>query len=700
MKTWIPNIFKELLILMKYQQFSSQAWLSLWLILMSLSTNIVNASTEKADLILRNGVIYTVDKAQSQAESVAVKEGNILFVGSNSEVVQYQDEQTRIIELEGRMVLPGFHDSHLHPLEAGSEVGSTCDLKTVSDESSFKNFPKNVIATLRECAPYQKGTQWILGGGHYISTLFDLLDSGQSPLAILDEAIPDKPVAMLEETSHSLWINSVAWQQAVQQGIFNEEDINVPGGIVYRDDAGKFTGILFENAGNRVLDIAFTPSKELNNLNYEGLLYGLEILAQHGITSMVDARTYWQRGHLDVWKRAESEGKLTARAVLSLWAYPHLGDELQIEKLKSMYQNNADSLLRVSQVKVYSDGIVGNGTAALLEPYQASFGITDEDKGLNYFEESRLTHYVTELEKVGFDMHIHTIGDRAVRESLNAIEAAQKTNGNIMRRHRLTHLELIHPDDRPRFAQLGVIADFQLAGEFTEPKHAKAENQPLIGERASDMFPVKNLYDTGTTITLSSDWDVSEISPFLGIERALKQNKLPNLESAIRAYTINAAFLMRQENLTGSIEVGKYADLIVIDQNLSEIPVGKIDETTVLLTLLAGKEVYRHPDFSCGSFDAVTNLLLLPEVDAMSLGVYSVNLKLVGSDPIIFELLSATPVTASGNSCAAHFDGTTGKLEIPVVKVGGKRYLANLARENIADVFRFSLDFLEEIKLL
>jgi hypothetical protein len=656
-------------------------------------TNVFAA--EIADLILQNGKIYTVNEAQPWAEAIAIKNGQIVFVGANSEINNYKGPQTTLIELGGRMVLPGFHDSHLHPLEAGSEVGTTCDIMGITH-------PNQIIKTLQACAPNQIGTDWILGGGHAIGTLFELLDNGQLPINILDEAIPDKPVALLEETSHSLWINSIAWAQAVTAYGFDDNTSEVPGGIIYRDEKGDFTGILFENTGNMVLDLAFTRSESMDQLTYEGLLYGLKILAQNGITSITDARTYWKRGHLEAWQKAKREGQLTTRAVLGLWAYPHSNDDEQIAQLISLYNYDPKSLLQISQVKIYSDGIIGNGTAALLEPYQISFDLTSENKGLNYFNEERLTRYMTELERAGFDLHIHTIGDRAVREALNAIEAAQKTNGELNdRRHRLTHLELVDVKDRPRFAQLGVIADFQLAGEFTEPKHAKVENQPLIGQRTVDMFPVRSLYDSGAKITLSSDWDVSEPSPFLGIECAVTTGKLPNLETAIQAYTINAAFLMRQEKVTGSIEVGKYADLVVLDQNLFEIPVNKISKTKVLLTLLAGQEVYRHANFansaSClpANFDFATYLLHLPEVNTDNLGTYAVNMGLLGFEPPMLELRSATPIIASKNSCVANFDGTI--LHIPRVSISEQVFLASLVREN-SNEFIFILS--EELKLI
>lgn len=553
---------------------------------------------EEADLILREGTIVTVNESQAWAEAVAVKDGQIIFVGANSEVGAYQGAQTRVIRLEGRLVLPGLHDSHLHPLEAGSSVAGTCSLP--NDGSSAEA----MIPILQACAPNQIGTEWVLGHGF---SIFSLLEGERLPVEILDEAIPDKPAAMLEETSHALWVNSLALQAAG----FDANSPNPPGGVIDKDkQTGEPSGLLIDNAGNMVMDLALARSDKLDQLNYEGLLDSLDLLAENGITSIADARAYWQRGHLEAWQRAEQEETLTVRAVLGLWAYPAMDDQQQIESLTALYSNDPERLLRISQVKMYSDGIIPNGTAALLEPYNFTPSFTG-NLGLNYFDETRLTEYVTALEQVGFDLKIHAIGDRAVREALNAIEAARNSNGDgIERRHHLTHVELVHADDYNRFAKLGVIADFQVGGDLTDPAHF-TDTAEFIGSRALDLVPVRTIYDTGAVVTLSSDWDVTPLNPFNGIERSLMRDEqsLPDVDAAVRAYTINAAYLMRQEDRVGSIEVGKLADLIVVNQNIFTVPTEQISETTVLLTLLEGEEIYRD-----ASFGGMSQSIYLPLV--------------------------------------------------------------------------------------
>ncbi len=547
--------------------------------------------TQAADLVLRDGSIHLVDRAMSVVSALAIRQGRVLFVGSSEAVEDYIGADTAVIDLEGRTVLPGLHDVHLHPLEAGSFVAGTCATDSEADLLS-----EEFQAFLLSCAPRQRGNiDWVLGFGHSIVQLLDLPD-GVRPVDILDDALPNTPVAFIEETSHSVWVNTAALQLA---GIDRYTPDPV-GGVIARDRNGDPTGLLLDNAGDLVYELAFLPpTDQLRELHYEGLLWALERIARNGITSMVNARVYTRRGYLDVWRRAEEAGTLTARTILGLWAYPTLGpgesDDDQIERLISLYANDPEALLRVSQVKFYSDGIHLNETAATLEPYALAdrlpFPVSPDHRDLNYFDEQRLTRYVQALESAGFDAHIHAIGDRGVRESLNAIEEVIARNGaGVDRRHRLTHVEEVAEADIERFAELGVIADFQLAGDFV---------LPAPGESADGYLPVREIYDTGARITLSSDWDVSSLSPFVGMQNSLlrAEQSLPSLEAALRAYTIDAAYLMRSEERTGSLEVGKYADLVVLDQDIFAVPIEDIGRTRVLLTLLGGEAVFRDPGF-------------------------------------------------------------------------------------------------------
>ena len=527
-----------------------------------------------------NGDIYTVNSKQPWAEAMVVEQGEILYIGEETQAKTYVNANTQIHNLEGHMVLPGLHDVHLHPMEASSD-----EVPCILDSQNTVN---QWVQEIKSCAQQNPNEEWLLGWGHSILTL---LESSVEPVKLLDDLAQDRPVAIMEETSHSVWVNSIALQRLGLDGVIEAQ--TVQGGAVLLNDQKRSIGVLLDGAGDLAFDIAMKEDPERLERNYEALLAGLEEVNRHGITSIVDARIYWQRGYLKAWKRADAEDTLTARSVLSLWAYPSLDDTKQLAELKAMYQNREDSLLKVNQIKYYSDGITHNATAALLEPYKDYFPEVG-NTGLNYFDEERLATYITELSRIGFDAHIHAIGDRGVRESLNAIEAAQKRTGKTGR-HRLTHVEMVSATDKPRFEKLNVVADFQLAGEFTHPENFH-EMEPLIGARAHDQLPVKDIYDTGARITLSSDWDVSSLSPFVGMQNAITRGEqsLPDLNAAIEAYTINAAYVMNQETITGSLEVGKAADFIVIDQNIFDVAPNKIANTRVLKTVLEGDVVFNQ----------------------------------------------------------------------------------------------------------
>lgn len=542
-----------------------------------LLTPLAQADEAAASLVLHNARIYTVSSAQPWAEALAIdEEGTILAVGSAAQVDEYADDDTEFVDLGGRLVLPGFQDSHAHVLDASSEAQGDCQLDSDGELEQW-------LTAIGECAEQAHG-KWLLGSGYALHTL---LDSGESPRALLDAVSTEQPIAIMEETSHSYWLNS----KALQLAGFEAAQGNPEGGVILRDEQGELTGVVLDNAGDLVMDKALPPSKALQEVYYQAVLYGQDELARNGITSVADARVFWRRGHLEAWQRAAREDQLKARTTLGLWAYPQLDDDEQLADLKALYQpGGADDLLHVSQIKLYVDGIVHNTTARLRQPYQHSLAGVDPH-GLYYFTPERLQRYARELSAAGFDLHIHTIGDQAVRDALDAIAQAEPG------RHRLTHVELVEQADIPRFRQLGVIADFQPSRYFT-PSFLK-DNQPLIGERAYQMLPMRALYDSGARVTLSSDWDVNPLSPLGIMQNALSLGArgLPSLEAAIRAYTLEAAYTLRQEQDTGSLEVGKQADLVVLDRDIFKLPTSQIGQAKVLWTLLGGEEVYRAKGF-------------------------------------------------------------------------------------------------------
>ncbi|MCP3980299.1 MAG: amidohydrolase [bacterium] len=561
--------------------------------LAALAASVAPAAEVPADLIIANGFIYTVNSAQPTAQAIAIRDGEIVFVGSDTAALEFKGTRTQTLDLGGRMAMPGIHDSHVHILEAFHAAGGTCFLPPGQSLNSY-------IPILQQCAPNQVGTDWVLGFGHSIFDLHQEIEAGVVPKDTLDAAVPDQPVAILEETSHSVWVNSAALAEA---GI-DAATPDPPGGRILKvAGTGEPNGILLDAAGEMVMDLALLPNPALEQMNYDALLVGLAQANENGITSLADARCYWRRGYDAAWTRARDEETLTVRAVVGLWAYPYETDDAQqIADLIAMFSDDPQSRLRFSQVKMYSDGELSTTTAALQQPYAPDpfffTGTLAGPLGLNYFQQSRLTTYVTQLEAAGFDMHIHAIGDRGVHEALDAIEAADLANGGAFDgRHRLTHVSLVEAVDVPRFADLGVIADFQLLspglfnfyyGIYLAPGIIPQEGQRL-----------RTLYDAGARVVLSSDYDVGDLSPFVGMQTALSMGSqsLPHIDAAIRAYTIEPAYLMRQEDRVGSIEVGKRADIIVLDRDITSVSTAQIGGAVVQWTLLDGEEVWRQPSF-------------------------------------------------------------------------------------------------------
>jgi len=560
------------------------------ILVLSLAALPAQSSVPEADRILHHGAIYTVDPTQPWVEAMAMKDGVILYVGNHAGAMAYQGPSTESVHLRGRMVMPGIGDSHVHLLEAHHPATGTVILESGASLETY-------IPTIQAQAGDQIGTNWVLGWGF---SLFDVLIDefffARTPLAILDDAVPNGPAIIMEETSHAMWVNRAALAAA---GI-DRFTPDPPGGVIMKNFwNGRPNGILLDAAGELVMDLALTRTPELDRLNNKALKYAYPHAARNGITAIADARAFWKRGYIDAYKKAEQRGVMTARTVLGLWAYPDLDDTAQIAQLISMYENNPASRLKISQVKLYSDGITALSTGAMLDPYRrlTLAGPT----GLNYFPESRLTRYITELEVAGFDMHIHAIGDRGVRESLNSIEAAQARNPGLPeRRHRITHVEYVEPSDVPRFKQLGVIADFQMSSDFVLPDH-EFDSAPILGRHRIEErgLPLLDIFNTDAHVVLSSDYDVGSLSPFVGMQNALNRGaqSLPSLDAAIRAYTIEAAYLMRLDDIAGSLEVGKSADYIVLDRNLFSIPSDRIGKTKVLQTTLEGDVVWQSRRF-------------------------------------------------------------------------------------------------------
>ncbi|WP_397571488.1 amidohydrolase [Schlesneria sp. T3-172] len=537
-----------------------------------------------ADLIFRNGAVYTVDAARSWADSVAIREGRIVYVGNGAEIQKWTGPQTRQIDLAGKMLLPGFNDSHVHLIGGGIELGE-CDINGLTTVTAIQDAVK--AYALRH--PEKK---WIRGGGWPLT-----LEEGNPSKELLDRVMPDRPVLLDAFDGHSTWANSMALKLA---GITRETP-DPPRGRIERDpQTGEPTGTLRESASRLVINKIppYTPDEYLN-----GLRRGLEVANRFGITSVQEASVAEQ--HLKALSELDRTRELTVRVVAAMRVDP-AKQMLQIPQFVEWREKFRGRRLRATSVKIFEDGVIESRTASLLQPY---LGGTQERGWLN-FEPEVLNPLVVELDRLGFQIHVHAIGDRAIQCSFDALELGQRQNGRRDSRHHLAHIELFDPSDIGRFRKLGVIANFQ-------PLWANADlyivnmTQPILGpERSRWLYPIRSVAETGALIACGSDWSVTSMNPLEAIQiavtrRGLNEGPGPawipeetvDLSLMLAAYTINGAYVNFQEQETGSIEVGKAADLIVLDRNLFEIPRHEIHQAKVLLTLLEGEPVYRSADF-------------------------------------------------------------------------------------------------------
>jgi predicted amidohydrolase YtcJ len=538
-----------------------------------------------ADLIFINGAIYTLDAAQPWADALAVQNGKILYVGDDSIVEKLKSTDTKIIDLKGKMVLPGFHDSHIHLVTGGVELGQ-CDLNGLQTQDE-------IFEKIKRYASDNPEKEWIVGGGWDLP----LFPKANPTKEQLDQLVPDRPAYLSAADGHSAWVNSKALAVA---GITGETPDPEGGRIERVKGTHEPSGTLRENAAGLVAEHLpeLSPDDYLN-----GLRAGLLLANSFGITSINEASA--DEDILNAYAEFDRRQELSVRVVASIHVDPKMGLD-QIEDLLKKREQYKGSHLRATAAKIFADGVIESHTAALLEPYLDRPGYC----GLPNLEPDLFNRLATALDKEHFQIHIHAIGDRAIRMSLDALEAAQKINGARDARHHIAHLQLIHPDDIPRFKSLNVIANFQALWAYPD-LYITELTEPVLGpERSRWLYPIGSIVKSGAKIVGGSDWSVSSMNPLDAIQVAVTRKALddPNapswipeelidLPTILAAYTINGAFLNRQEEITGSLEVGKAADLVVLDRNIFVIPPTDIHKAKVLLTLLEGKEVYRDKLF-------------------------------------------------------------------------------------------------------
>jgi predicted amidohydrolase YtcJ len=499
--------------------------------------------TAQADLLIIGAPVWTGDPARPWADAVAVRAGRVAAAGPEPEVAVLRGPATRVLRLGGGLVVPGFADAHVHTAAGGLEL-ARCDLHGVE--------PAAYAATVARYAAERPGEPWVLGGGWAM----DAFGTAGPHAAALDAVVADRPVLLESTDGHSAWVN----RRALELAGITRATPDPPRGRIVRDAAGEPTGALYEAAMDLVAGLAPEPGPA----EWEAAIErGQAHLHRLGVTAWQDAAVGPEM--LAAYRALAEAGRLTGRAVAALRWEPAEG-LAQLDGLAERRERGTPGRLRATAVKIFADGVFENQTAAMLAPYLDGDGRPTANTGIAMLGAAELTAAVTALDARGFDVHVHAIGDRAVRETLDAFEAAAAANGRRDARHQIAHLQFVHPDDRPRFRRLGVVANAQPFWSCLEGYMRELTLPFLEPERAGWQYPWASLRRAGAVLAFGSDWTVSTANPLEEIEVAVTRVApddrdgepfLPaerlDLPAALAAFTSGSAYALRLEAQTGSV---------------------------------------------------------------------------------------------------------------------------------------------------
>jgi predicted amidohydrolase YtcJ len=540
----------------------------------------------RADLVFRGGSVFHA-KGRRSTDSVAVVDGRIAAIGADAD--DLVGPATEVVDTTGRLLVPGFQDAHVHPVQGGLER-LTCDLTPYHTEAEY-------LEAIAEYAAAHPELEWISGGGWSMAAFPGGLPRRES----LDAVVGNRPVHLANRDHHDAWASSRALELA---GI--DRDTPDPEfGRIERDPDGTPTGALHEDAVELVgacLPVA------TNAENIAGLLEAQAYLQSFGITAWQDALLGAYSGIVDAseaYADCARDGRLTAKVVGALWWVNTAGAD-QIPELVERRAKFAGGMFRPTSVKIMQDGICENFTAAMTRPYLGADGQPTANDGMSFVAPDALREHVTELDRLGFQVHVHAIGDRAVREALDAFETARAHNGDHDRRHHIAHIQVVHPDDVARFGELGVAANMQPLWACHE-EQMDALTIPFLGpERSGWQYPFAALAAAGARLCAGSDWPVSSPDPLWAVHVAVNRQAAPamgevrepflpeqaiDVETALAAYTEGTAYVNHLDD-TGRVEVGMAADLAVVDRDILAGPADEIGAATVDATYVDGVCVF------------------------------------------------------------------------------------------------------------
>ncbi len=541
------------------------------------------------DTLFVNGTWWSAGMGSSAPGAVAVRSGRISAVGAEEQLLEAAAPGTEVVDLEGGLLLPGFQDAHVHPVMAGVDL-LRCDLHGCESLD-------DVLATIASYVAERPELEWVVGAGWSM----EHFAGGTPTRQQLDSVVGARPAYFPNRDGHGAWVSTAAIERA-GLGAATPDPVD---GRIEREADGYPAGTLHEGAAHLVDHLLPEVGPDLQRA---GLLAAQEHLFSLGVTSWQDAAVgamFGQRDILDVYLRAAESGDLVGRAVGALWWDRNRSSD-QIPELVERRGAGQLGRFRPTTVKIMQDGVAENFTAAMLEPYLDGCGCHTENDGLSFVDPVGLREYVSKLDAAGFQVHFHALGDRAVREALDAVEAALVANGPTDGRHHLAHLQVVHPDDIARFAQVGASANIQALWAAHEPQMDEL-TIPFLGERrAAWQYPFGALERAGAHLVAGSDWSVSSANPLDGIHVAVNrvspgapegtpalyaENAL-TLASALTAYTAGSARANHHDDTTGRIEVGMLADLVVLDRDPFAAPAVEIADAQVRSTYVEGQRVF------------------------------------------------------------------------------------------------------------
>jgi len=542
---------------------------------------------DPADIVFLDGGIYTVDAQRSWAEAMAIRNGVIVAVGANADVRALVGPSTEVISLAGRMAMPGLHDSHVHPLEGGYEY-VYCNLwnaKGVDD----------IVGTLSLCAKQHNG-EWFNAVGLDVA-VFGVDGPDKALLAGIAD---DKFIFVDDMGGHSALVND----KVLDLVGYDENTPDPPLGVIERRAGSNEPSGFVREAARDAID-RLRPARDLAT-SKAAMRKALQLMNSYGITSVYDV---WVGEHeMQTYQALEQSGELTVRVLGGVQDEgvfeKHSGPDF--ERVLQERHNYESDLVSYNSVKIMVDGVFEGETGAVLEPY-----LTTGQFGILNHEPDELQQRVARYYDLGMQLHFHTMGDAAARAALDAIEYARQRGSEEHKRlrHTLSHLGLIDPQDMPRFTNLNAGASFTMVWAYDDSWTTEL-NIPALGhERVDRFYPIRSVHDAGGVVLGGSDWNYGDLDPLLSIETgitrddpfgparqgvpAVASSERVDLATMIDAYTINGAWQLQTENVSGSIEVGKRADLVIYDRNLFDIDPYEISEASVALTIFDGRVVYR-----------------------------------------------------------------------------------------------------------